>query len=327
MPKTKQFVPDGLRPYAFHGLDLRVESRGEAIGDCPFCGREDKFTVNVETGQYKCWVCADGTDKGGGNPTIFVRHFWNICNDATDDYNGLSRDRGIDFTALDAWGVVRSTITGDWLVPAFGVDREIKQLYKYVRGYDRMLLLPTPTLGAGLFGIQNWGKDKAKVYLCEGPWDGAALWQALGGAKKENGTISATASKTHNLLADANVVAVPGCGAVGDPLRRWATLFSAKAVVLCFDNDWPGRFCEACKTRWKGDGQTKCERCGRNGKRIEPAGYAATRRAAKILSESSVPPASVSWLRWSAVGDHDPALPDGCDVRDVLLGRSADAKN
>lgn len=323
MPKIKRDIPDGLRSYDFHGIALRVESRGEAIGDCPFCGGEGKFTVNVETGQYKCWVCADGTDKGGGNATVFVRHFWDVCDRATttSDYDTLTADRGIDFLALNAWGIVRSTITGDWLVPAYGADREMKQLYKYVRGANRMLLLPTPTLGSGMFGLQTWDKSKPKTFITEGPWDGAAMWQALEGSKVDGGRTVSTASKTDNLLSEANVVAVPGCGAVGDPLRRWAPLFSDKHVILCFDNDWPTWFCEACKVRWRGDGRPNCGGCGRSARRGEPAGYSASMRAARILTECPVPPASIQWLRWSDGGDHSPAMPDGCDVRDILLGR------
>lgn len=49
--------PEKLKPYLFHGVNLNWTSgqqTGEATGQCPFCGREDKFTVNIETGQYRC---------------------------------------------------------------------------------------------------------------------------------------------------------------------------------------------------------------------------------------------------------------------------------
>ncbi len=38
-----------LRPYTFHGVDLCV-SGTHAIGDCPFCGSEGRFSVEISTG-------------------------------------------------------------------------------------------------------------------------------------------------------------------------------------------------------------------------------------------------------------------------------------
>src|SRR4051812_20952068 len=44
---------DKLRPYEFHGVYLEPTAGGrEALGDCPFCDKESKFSVNTETGLW-----------------------------------------------------------------------------------------------------------------------------------------------------------------------------------------------------------------------------------------------------------------------------------
>ena len=35
-----------VRPYVHHGMVL-TQKNDEAVGDCPFCGRDNKFTVNA----------------------------------------------------------------------------------------------------------------------------------------------------------------------------------------------------------------------------------------------------------------------------------------
>ena len=64
--------PNHLRPYTFHGVYLSVHGT-HALGNCPFCGREGKFSIEVATGLWRCLVCATGTANGGGNALVFVR--------------------------------------------------------------------------------------------------------------------------------------------------------------------------------------------------------------------------------------------------------------
>ena len=64
MPVASKQRPNHLRPYVFHGLDLRHrDGDRNASGDCPWCGREGKFSVEVETGLWRCWVCAEGSSR------------------------------------------------------------------------------------------------------------------------------------------------------------------------------------------------------------------------------------------------------------------------
>lgn len=55
------------------------------LGDCPFCGRDNKFSVNREDGRWRCYVCQEGSDKGGGNALTFLRLLWEKSDAASDD--------------------------------------------------------------------------------------------------------------------------------------------------------------------------------------------------------------------------------------------------
>jgi hypothetical protein len=48
MPKITE-TPPVLLPYLSHGVDfVRENLSNQAIADCPFCGRENKFYVSEE---------------------------------------------------------------------------------------------------------------------------------------------------------------------------------------------------------------------------------------------------------------------------------------
>ncbi len=132
---------------------------------------------------------------------------------------------------------------------------------------------------------------------CEGPWDGMALWEMLGKVKAGEGyKLHPTACEATSLAATVNVVAVPGCGSIGDPFRRWLPLFNGKRVTLCFDSDHPKEH---------------------NGAQVPPAGYSACQRAVGLLTECVPPPTEVRYLAWGDQG-YDPSRKSGYDLRDLL---------
>lgn len=291
MPRLSVKGPRGLRPYLFHGLDLNwKDGDEEAWSDCPFCGRESKFFVNTETGQYQCKKCGDA-----GNVPVFLGKLWGLHNEAVD-YADLADDRGLDHSdTLMAWGVCRSVIAGDWLIPAYNEEGKLQQLYKYVKTSERSLLIPTPEMGHKMFGVKLFGKKKSTVYLCEGPWDAMRLWEVLGQTKETEKGHVGTANRDRSLLADANVLAVPTCTVFA---KEWCLLFADKTVVLCFDTDHPRKH-------------------PKTGKMIEPAGLAGMRRVAGILSSAKKPPSEILYHRWGEDGV-DLNLPSGYDLRDLL---------
>lgn len=292
MPRVSAEVPEKLRPYIFHRVDLSWNDRS-ATGDCPWCGRESKFNVNLETGMWRCYVCGEGSDKGGGNAYTFLRKLREMADKNTTDYSSLAVDRRLLPDTLVHWELAMSPLTGDWLVPGYNIQGKLCQLYRYVRGSKRSLLLPTPELGHQLHGVSLMHKDASTVYVCEGPWDAMALWEALRQCKRSGDELTITANVERSLLSEANVLAVPGASTFSD---AWLPLFESKQVVLMYDNDHP-------RVNPK------------TGKLAPPAGWAGMKRATGMLSSKA---ASIRILRWSGEADHEASLPSGFDIRDAL---------
>lgn len=281
----KQDVPDTLRPFLFHGLDLQLWG-GEAVGPCPFCGRE-KFSVNVDTGTWRCFVCATGSNRGGGNAYTFIRALWQASGQQTAEHEGLAASRGLLWAStLDVWGVRLSPVTGEWLVPGYSHEGKLNQLYRYAEMKGKRRLLATPTLSHCLFGVAPIQEMEETVYVCEGPWDAMAWWEYLQLSADRGG---------HGGQLQAAVVAVPGCGTF---LDAWVPLFGGKDVVLMYDNDHPRQH-------------------PTTGAITPPPAWAATQRTAALLARSATPPKSLQYLRWGEAG-YSLDLSDGYDVRDFL---------
>lgn len=297
MPKINKNAPEKLRPYLFHGLSLDwQDSNHEAVGDCPWCGREGKFNVNVRNGMWRCFVCGEGTERGGGNIYVFIRRLWEMSDAATKDYAGLAANRRLlSPDTLGQWGVCRSIIDNEWLVPGYGVDGKLYQLYRYTHYKGGMKTLATPTLDHQLHGLYD--QKKPLIYLCEGPWDAMAIWEVLGQCKLMGDKLVGTSSIERSLLSQISVLAAPGCTTF---IESWTPLFADKEVVLLYDSDYPRV-------------NPKTE------KKSEPAGHAGMRRVSQILSGFSNGPKSIKYLKWGKDG-YDPKLPNGTDLRDLLGG-------
>jgi hypothetical protein len=173
---------------------------------------------------------------------------------------------------------------------------KLSGLYRYLQTSKKRLLLPTPTLKHSLFAPGKYDPKKPIVYICEGPWDGMALWEALGAAKPgDNDELVVTASKKASLRNTANVIAVPG---VTNFAEYWLPLFEGKTVVLMYDNDHDLKN-------------------PKSNAMIPAAGFAAMKRVAGILAASAYTPAAIRYLQWGENG-WNPDLPAGLDVRDYL---------
>lgn len=269
-----------LRPYAFHGAHLSPEG-SHAVGDCPFCGREGKFSVDISNGLWRCFVCNAGTQAGGGNALVFVRLLYqNASTSILARPDGFLARVAEDRKLLSpdtpaAWGVCRAR-DGTWLIPGYGTDGRLDQVYRRVGGK----LLPTP-------GLWPEGKSHAlhmpagdydascqSVYVCEGPWDGMAFWEVARGSQ----------------IAPCQVLAVPGCTTWRD---EWTAFMRGKCVTLLYDSDHPREYVAG---------------------RVSRAGYDGMARIAKRLSGVA---AQVRYIKWGLEG-FDPSKPSGWDVRDHL---------
>lgn len=276
-------APKKLKPYLFHGVELgKTEGEGQAVGDCPFCGREGKFAVDKETGLWNCRVCRSGSRQGGGNVYTFLRLLHEASPCPAAEAAKLAADRRmLSSEAVERWGCVISLLDGVWLVPGYNAEGKITQLYRYDvadRATGRRALLATPELSHGIHRPAGYDPKRGDVWVFEGVWDGAAADEARRGSPQP---------------AAANVLAVPGANVFD---TKWQPLFAGKRVYLLYDSDRPRE---------------------NRGTVTWPVGYEWMRRAARVLAEGSDAPAEILYLRWGPDG-YDPELPDGYDVRDHL---------
>lgn len=297
-------MPEHLRPYHFHGLEFVMEG-DEGIADCPWCGRERKFSVNSKTGLWRCMVCNEGNENGrmvkGGNIYIFLRKLWTMSleNTKPNDYKQLAQDRRLEHPETPKlWGLCRSIATGHWLVPGYNAEGKITGLYQYIKSSARSILYPTPTLGHHLHGVNLYRPKCETVWLCEGPWDAMALWESLRVCTLADGVLKATTDPKRSMLRTNCVLAVPGCEVF---LDSWGSLFAGVTVNLMYDNDHP-------RTH------------PRTGQAIAPAGLNGMQRVAKLLAALPKPPAALQYLQWGNAG-YNPDLPSGYDVRDYLANK------
>lgn len=287
---TDDDTTDCCRAFVHHGVEL--EERGRQLyGDCPLCGAGGKLTVASESGLWRCFVCGRS-----GNPLEFLRHLHAASVTGSAGWYGeLAKDRGVSAATVEAWGCCRSAVDGCWMVPGYSVRGELAQLYRRVEVQDedggawRKVLLPTPGVWpdgrahALHMPVGDYDQDRQVMWFAEGPWDGMALWGA---------------ARSCGQLADANIVAVPGCTTWQD---AWTEACRGRDVVLPYDNDHPH------------DRSGTVTMAGRDGVR-------------RICGKLAGVARSVSWVEWGG-GGYDATLPDGFDVRDALTRRISRCRN
>lgn len=312
MPRKEQDVPKMIAPYLAHGMDLHwTDASQEATGECPFC-REDKFSVNIDTGQCRCFICNLGSAKGGRNLVSFYRYLHELSMKQTgdEDYEWLREHRGLlSVNTLRSWGICKSVISKEWLIPGYNANSVLCQLYRYIPVDGKWLALLPP----GKSGVEGQGhyvhglnvfKEKlGVVYVTEGPFDGLALWEVLSRTQMANGKAAVTGNPELSMLSSCNVIAVPGANTWNE---KWCRLFTDKDVVLMFDSDHPRQ---------------------EHGKEYLGTGYEGMRKVTRELAHFDEPPASVRYLHWGDRG-FDPEKKSGYDVRDYFLdaGHSSPAR-
>jgi hypothetical protein len=219
--------------------------------------------------------------------------------DATtvEQYRELVSDRGfLDATVLIEWGIVMSSFTGDWLIPGYNMQRQLTSLYRYAKQRDGgYRLLPTPTLGHHLHGMNLWDDGKAIVYICEGPWDAMALFEVMTQCKNGEGGLVQTSNRDSSLFSQCNIIAVPGCEVFFDV---WMPLFERKIVNLMFDSDHPRKH-------------------PKTGHVTEGAGLRGMKRIAEMFSVSAHKPQEVNYVHWGDDG-YDLRRKSGFDIRDLI---------
>jgi hypothetical protein len=255
--------------------------------------------VNIQSGLWRCFVCAEGNEKGGGNSYVFLRilHKYSVEATKPEEFVPLLKERFLSFPeTLKEWGICKSITTNDWLMPGYNNGDGLTQLYRLCQTKEGKRWLLTPTLGHGLMRPNDFDESKPHTYICEGPWDGLALYEVMLNTKRnDDGSLALTANPSLSLHKECNVVAVPGCGSIGEPFKKWLHLFTDRIVTLMFDNDHPRKH-------------------PKTGQPLPPAGLVATQKAIELLGSD---PQEIRYLQWGPDG-YDLDLPSGFDLSDAI---------
>lgn len=311
-----------------------------ALAECPFCdepkfsvalsdGQWRCLRCNQKGGEET----KNSSSFDGGNGYTFLHRLWRFGQEFTKEsaLEELARERGLLYPeTLSEWGVIDSPLVHDWLVPAWPADidagSEVRNLYRYATEYKAngdgrrkavRILKATPGIvgdpskaqhekGSAskiihqVFGMSAFNTRCKTVYVCEGPWDGMALYEVM--KRVRNASVDKNVLRfkpTNNddkcLLAEACVIAVPGCNVFYD---KWASILAGKKVVFLFDNDYPGKN-------------------KKTGGAIPPAAFTGLKRIIQTLSMADDQPTEVGYLYWGDDG-YNRDFPDGYDVRDWL---------
>lgn len=206
-----------MRGFEQHGVVLSGESGDHAIGACPFCGRDKKFYINKAELVWDCKVCGRS-----GNFEAFLA---NTMEQYQTMFKGevvdkLAESRNLRPQTFRAWGVGWAGVF--YAVPSTGnAARHTSDIRRYMPGKKSM----STTGGHASFIVPQVLLGSPRVWLCEGEWDGMAMYECL----RRNGV-------------HEDVYASPG--ALTFP-PRLVGLFQGKEVVVVYDNDDPGRQGEA----------------------------------------------------------------------------------
>lgn len=212
-----QEVLEALKPFTDHHLVLKKGTMNQAVGDCPFCGKEGHFYINPSSKLWDCKVCG-----ARGNLGQYLYKMQRIYMEFLEDpknehiYAKLSADRKLPISAFKAWHVGYDPIRNVYTTPVFNGTESLCDIKKYSIGRKTM---STPGATSGLFN-RNKLDHYDDIYLCEGEWDGMALdWLLrLNGVK-------------------ACAVAVPGALTFK---QAWAPWFQGKNVYCMYDHDGAG---------------------------------------------------------------------------------------
>jgi len=288
-------APKWLKPYVFHGVDIEArEDRDQAVGECPLCGKVGKFYVGVADGQWDCKSCGRK-----GNVYNFIKEYHELCMKAGADYDGLAAERGFLYpeSAIE-WGVVRSVLTGEWLIPSYNEKGSMNNLYRYCHEpqKNRWRWYSMPGLNHGIHTPMTlYEPGKPNLAILEGPWDGIMFYEVVKRARPEQESYYAlTSNEMGSLFNFTNVVAAPGASVFPDMYRDYC---ADKHVWMMYDNDYPVQH--------------------ESGVMQPPNGWAGMNRATQTLLSGENKPSTINVMTWGE-GGWTPNYADGFDVSDYF---------
>jgi len=205
---------DKLKGFKKYGFIVNSNTPTQAIGDCVFCGKENKFYVNKTNGLWDCKVCGR---KGNYQHFLEEMHKASVKQIIYSDLLKLSANRGLPVAAFEKYKIGKHG--NDYLLPVYDEQGKLQDLRTYRFGAK---LMSSPGCQVSLLGLERLAKAEkgSIVYLCEGEWDAMALDWMLKHLKKPG-----------------IVVGVPGAGTFK---REWIPAFQDKNIIVLYDNDTAG---------------------------------------------------------------------------------------
>jgi hypothetical protein len=207
--------------YLSLGLDFHHAEGDEQKTTCPFC-KKNSLHVNKTNGLFHCKSCTKS-----GNKYTFLQYYYDHWKDRTSDKHleAIAMDRDLPIEAFQDADIAYDKSQAVYLIPVQNEKGSMVNLGRWdiQRGEDGKSRPVYSLKGCKvhLFNLASLA-SMPTVWLCEGPWDQISL----------NYLFAETRCK------DSAVLAVPGASTFKP---EWTQYFEGKHVVLCYDNDDPGK--------------------------------------------------------------------------------------
>jgi hypothetical protein len=225
MPQQSE-KSDSLAVFLQYGVTFNKRAENESISDCPFsdCRKKNKFYVDVNTGLWKCFVCGkEGNQKG------FIEAILKQAQTETksghEHYKTLAVNRGFNVGTLRHFNIGYNTLNQTYLLPIYNWDYT-KLVNVKIYDMEKKNFTNTSGMHSALFSSKEFfktiiEKQEVPVWICEGEWDGMAMYEALMQTEEK-----------------AVFVSVPSAGVFKS---EWVQLFHNRKIFLGYDNDDAGR--------------------------------------------------------------------------------------
>jgi len=204
----KAFKQHGFRP-------KKTSGSSQAVGDCPFCGKSDKFFVNIKVKKWDCKSCL----KNGGFQN-WLKEIWEY---SKKHFKGpiarsLVKEKTLDIITLKRAGMGYNPLISSYIIPIWEINGD--KLHN-LRIYRNDKLIGTSNCNSALYGWEQLDSVKTNIWLCEGHWDCLAMQEAL--------------NKSDRLTEIA--LAVPGAGTFK---AEWTGFLQDCNINVLYDNDKAG---------------------------------------------------------------------------------------
>lgn len=213
---------------------IPTPSNQEFLSICPFrdCpsfleNKEEKFTMNRKTTQWRCFVCGRT-----GNKYDLMRLIHEQAKSLTTPEDietlRLRRKGAIDVEELMESGIALNPDTKEWMYPVFSLDGKMMNLYLYRKQYSSTgrefyQFMSLPAMHHVPIGLQHFRTGtQRKIWICEGQWDYMA-WRGL--------------LRRVGQLSEYDVLGVPGSGTFP---KRFLAILNGRSVLTLYDNDQAG---------------------------------------------------------------------------------------